>query len=224
MKALIILFIISNFSLMANASYSYKKSETLRTTKEPVIGKRKFKRIVATMEREFSDYALRNDERLLMYAGWNDPTADHALARRWESAQVLIFRGMAHRREINQDALILIICHELGHLYGGDPLKNARDQISAEGQADYFASNKCLRRALRIFNDKDIEKRSLFAIRNVGKFLANNWGHPIPHQSTPDTSVTDETLLEHPTPQCRFDTLLAGLNHTPRPKCWYAGH
>ncbi len=216
------LIIILTFQAQVSASFFYESTETSRTTKNPVIKKRAFKRIVKTMEKEFIDYANNFDEKLLMYAGWNNPTADHALARRWETAQVLIFRGMAHRREIDRDALVLIICHELGHLYGGAPLKNERDYIAAEGQADYFATNHCLKRSLKIFDPKNIDQRALKAIDNVGKFLANNWGHSHPSQSTPDLSEVDETYMSYPTPQCRFDTLIAGLSKEDRPRCWYA--
>jgi len=203
---------------------SFRSFESLRdrTTKDPVISKRLFQSTVENMGDEFQYLAKIQNEQLLTYAGWNDPTADQAMARRWDTAQVLIFRGMAHRTEINRDALALIVCHELGHLYGGTPLKEMGNYISAEGQADYFATNICLKRALSLLDSDNVEQRSLKAIEAVGAFLANNWGHEHPSESTPDASRVDQTLLDHPTPQCRFDTYLAGLYGKKRPNCWFA--
>ncbi len=203
------------------ASFLHFESKRPRTTKEPVISKRQFFRILGQMQEEFLDYPAARDEELIIYGGWIDSTADHALARRWETAQVLIYRGMAHRTEIDRDALALIVCHEIGHLYGGYPYKNIRDDISAEGQADYFATNLCLKRALKIFDSSNIEKRAIKAINSVAAFLANNWSHPHPSLETPDQTIVDQTYLEHPTPQCRFDTYHAGLNSQSRPRCWF---
>ncbi len=43
----------------------------------------------------------------------------------------------------SQDVLDLVMCHELGHLFGGEPLKH-KLKYSVEGQADYFSSHECL--------------------------------------------------------------------------------
>ncbi len=215
------LFIFLFVSQFTYASF-YQGEELLsRTTKYPVIPKKLFKNTIKAMEKKFQYLAVNREERLVTYAGWTDPTADLATARRWENAQVLIFRGMAHRNEINQDALALIVCHEIGHLYGGEPLKIEHDFIAAEGQADYFATKYCLRDALIMISPQNIEQRLVQAINGVGEFLAHNWGHPIPSLDTPDLIEVEKTYLEHPTPQCRFDTYMAGLNGQGRPKCWF---
>ena len=214
------LFMIATKSIYA--SYRMFESVRPRTTKYPVINKSKFKAIVSKMGIEFSFLADQFDEKLLVYAGWNDSTFDQAMARRWDNAQVLVYRGLAHRKEIKQDALALIICHELGHLYGGKPLKKGRNHISVEGQADYFATNVCLKKALEIFDKQNIESRSLRAIKYVGMFLANNWGHAFPSVSTPDENEVNTTISDHPSPQCRFDTYMAGLKNEKRPRCWFA--
>lgn len=174
------------------------------------------------MKSEFQYLAILKNESLLIYGDWIDSTADMALARRWDdSAQVLVYRGMAHRREIDEDALMLIICHEIGHLYGGTPYKHEYSKISVEGQADYFSTKFCLPQALKSWADEDVEERVLKAILNVGNFLANNWQVPLPRFDTPDSRVVDETNLKHPHPQCRLDTYVAGLESLQRPRCWF---
>src|SRR4051812_30887126 len=60
--------------------------------------------------------------------------------------------GLATRPSVTEDVLILIGCHEIGHLMGGEPLKSPGYIISAEGQADYYATLKCAR---KYFQDED---------------------------------------------------------------------
>ena len=171
------------------------------------------------MKDQFQYLAKENNEKLLMYGDWIDSTADMALARRWDNAQVIIYRGMAHRKEIDADALMLIICHELGHLYGGRPFKHST--ISPEGQADYFATKSCITEALESWSEQNVSKRVNKAMLNVGAFLARNWRLPAPKFETPSTKVVSKTYMDHPRPQCRLDTFLAGLEHRDRPPCWY---
>lgn len=212
--------LLSCFTL--NASFKAHDSEKSLTTKEPVISKTLFQRTIINIAKEFQELPDWLNEKLLVYADWNSPTADSALARRWDNAQLLVYRGMAHRREIDPDSLALIVCHELGHLYGGAPLKPEGKYIAAEGQADYFATRYCLRRALASIRKDRIDERALAAIHRVGAFLANNWEHPIPSFKTPAQNSVSKTILDHPKPQCRFDTYWAGYNGMPRPNCWYA--
>jgi hypothetical protein len=60
------------------------------------------------------------------------------------------------------DILALGMCHEIGHFLGGAPIGESfgRGALlrSVEGQADYFASSKCLK---RIFKDRS-ENRAVF--------------------------------------------------------------
>jgi hypothetical protein len=210
------------FCFDLHAGYFLPNVETKRTTDSPVIAKRSFFRSIDLFAKEFSELPVYFHEKLIVYKDWKLPHIDTALARRWEEAQILIYAGMAHRREIDLDALALIFCHELGHLYAGHPLKETGNYISAEGQADYFATKYCLRRALGLLDTENIEKRAHRAIKNVGKFLANNWGHPTPSHSTPDTSKSKTTITGYPSPQCRFDTYHAGLRGDSRPHCWFS--
>ncbi len=173
------------------------------------------------MEDEFQYLAKKEGEKLIIYGGWQDSRADMAFARRWDDAEVLIYRGMAHRVEVDADALILIICHELGHLYGGAPYKDIDNRRSPEGQADYFATHQCLKKALEKWSPKDIAARLNKAVLNIGLFLANNRGIEAPTQQTPDLGEVVQTNMKHPSPQCRLDTYYAGLRNEPRPACWY---
>lgn len=210
---LLSLLIVFTFSVQAH--YLRLEVDKKREySKNPVIQKRDFFRLLKKFQNQFTPLALTYGDTLNVMGGWNDPTADMAFSRRWgNDAQILVYRGMAHRKELGQKGLMLILCHELGHLYGGTPSSSMGNSV--EGQADYWATNICLTQVLP-------KEDHLFAINEVAHFLANNWDVKIPSEETPDTTIVDETLQVHPHPQCRFDTYLAGLRMQPRPRCWFA--
>ncbi|MCP4911630.1 MAG: hypothetical protein GY909_00815 [Oligoflexia bacterium] len=202
------------FSVQASFLVGVGTDKKRDYSKNPVISKRDFFRLLENFEKQFTPLALTYGDKLHVLGGWNDPTADMAMSRRWgNDAQILVYRGMAHRKELSKKGLLLILCHELGHLYGGTP--HTTMGKSVEGQADYWATNICLPQVLP--NDDH-----MIAINEVAHFLANNWDEPIPNEQTPDLTIVDETLKVHPAPQCRFDTYLAGLRKQPRPRCWFA--
>lgn len=66
--------------------------------------------------------------------------------------------GSLCRDEFSKDDLRFLLCHELGHAAGGPPFmdgigwRQSGLNISAEGQADYYAASRCLP---KIFADPD---------------------------------------------------------------------
>ncbi len=141
---------------------------------------------------------------------------------------------------------LLILCHELGHAYGGSPyliLKNT----SAEGQADYYATHVCfdlvskyLERDARFFptpkhvtqfttkvcNGSEACLLKLSAGIALGKVFAQRAHQDMPDYETPDKSVVrGGSVVGYPSKvQCRLDTFFAGVFDLPRPACWYDPH
>ncbi len=72
--------------------------------------------------------------------------------------RITLEKGLIDAPEMTSDAAALIICHELGHALGGDPVKktktfnNQGEEItdynwaSAEGQSDYYATSVCMKK------------------------------------------------------------------------------
>lgn len=165
---------------------------------------------------------------------------------------VYLFGGLARDQEMTKEGLALIICHELGHGFGGGPYKkDNRDFISVEGQADYYATSECLPRVLdrmppvdsetpqsssdfvREFCQKNFKaSRYVFcfrAFRALDSFkavvLSQSPGGLSATYDSSDPSVSTYINLNpyfYPSPQCRLDTLVKGLAGHPRPSCWYA--
>jgi len=101
---------------------------------------------------------------LLVEGRWDAPKIQaYATLDMQDNLQIIINGGMARHPEMHEDALMLILCHELGHHLGGAPkafrgTSERRSWSSAEGQADYFATSKCLK---KIFHNEEENKLAI---------------------------------------------------------------
>jgi hypothetical protein len=146
-----------------------------------------------------------------------------------------MYGGLARHDAITKDGFALVACHEVGHHIGGVPRYSDPQGrwASVEGQSDYFATTKCLRklfmnddnstivRGMNIpqdveqkctsqfnaQNDQDICKRISMAGMSGASLFAG--GNP-PKFTTPDPSKVQTTYESHPQPQCRLDTYYEG--------------
>lgn len=133
---------------------------------------------------------------------------------------IIVNQGLLNHSSMTKPLLDLFLCHELGHLSGGEPKLIRRNGkvswSSVEGQADYYATYICMDRLG--YDEKTILSESL----NFTNLIAQLKGTSIqPSLRTPDQHRVDRVLQSHPNPQCRLDTLVAGLNKSPRPLCWF---
>ncbi len=62
-----------------------------------------------------------------------------------------MFGGMARHPQMTKESFLLIACHEMGHHLGKSP-RYPGTPMASEGQADYFATLKCMRKVLTVFN------------------------------------------------------------------------
>ncbi len=147
--------------------------------------------------------------------------------------------GMARYDFITEEAFIMVICHEIGHVLGGAPHNN---MTSIEGQSDYFSALKCARwmmpeivpaapapnqpvpdyqeavnnaceRAYPEGAGRDICLRSVTGAHPLSRLYAKVSGGPTqPSILTPTAPELDvrTTLSTHPKPQCRLDSLVRG--------------
>lgn len=208
--------------LLSSAAFAETSGNQFYEVSSSAMTKTQFRSTVATARRLFSYLAENNGRRLEFFTDWDSDWAQ-AFARRWESDQILIHGGIARIPGGNVDSLALLICHELGHLYGGTPYSDSHNSLSAEGQADWWATKECWPViAPALSSDVDIGGRGQRAALVATAFYAANRGLSAPKVSTPDPSEVGKTLLTHPEPQCRLDTYVAGLKGQERPRCWWA--
>ena len=164
----------------------------------------------------------------------------NAFARRLNTDVTLAFHGgLARLPGMDMATLGLITCHEVGHLLGGTPFKDPKNFISAEAQADYFATSKCMRQIVKAIAEfavlipttapstsiqekclasfsSDLDQHicwlSASASKNMLEVLdkaTSHTPHPIDFES-PDPAVVTKTNSSYPSAQCRLDTLIAG--------------
>lgn len=150
--------------------------------------------------------------------------------------------GMARYYLINEEAFLLSVCHELGHLLGGSPYKSSKGKISLEGQSDYYATNSCIEKVLTEIeseNETLAAPGSMFFCKNqdrleyatclratsgalsLSSYYAKLEKVVFPKIETASKRKVDETLKVHPPAQCRLDTFIAGLTQSHRPRCWF---
>lgn len=178
-------------------------------------------------------------KELIVKLDWENPKVNASATFDDKDNPVLIlFGGMARHPELSEDGLLGILCHELGHHLGGAPKKKRgrSDKLSwssAEGQADYYTTSKCLplvlKEPLKSFNFDSVAKENevqkamslcegqttCARINLAGLSMARVFASLKYYREFPSLEVNDdfqawETELGHPHPQCRLDTLRAG--------------
>jgi hypothetical protein len=202
-------------------------------------------------EKEFND-DLDRVERV-MGGDVKDRGAVLVIDRHWDDSEVNayadkdgnnwlleMFGGLARHPMMTKDGFIMVACHELGHHIGGAPHFAFQGQdMSNEGEADYFATTKCFRRLFTLSENQAWEKtakvdgdivkscesryssdenlklsceRATSAAVVLGDVLADLGQENPPSLGTPDTTVVAQTEDAHPAAQCRVDTYSHGAD------------
>ena len=147
---------------------------------------------------------------LKITGNWKDGTVNAYASRKGSTCRVRMFGGFARVPQMDKFAFAGIACHEVCHHIGGYPTYNG--VMSCEGQSDYCAQT-CLERVY--------PGRALAAGLVLGNVLALLQGADPVSYDTPDPTRVRRTYCSHPQAQCRTDTYLAGIQKTPRPRCWF---
>ena len=204
------------------------------------IDEREFNAVIDRIEAIYAPIAASMGGNLKIARKWTDGTVN-ASATRGLAWNVNMFGGLARHNTITADGFALVLCHEIGHHLGGAPKVNSwipllNKWASNEGQSDYFATLKCLRRAFLSDNNPAIVKRMMIpeilgkactaahqdineraiCIRNgmagasVAALFAALRKQPEAKFETPDQKVVSKTYDNHPAHQCRLDTYFQG--------------
>ena len=174
--------------------------------------------------------------KLAVEKRWSDGTVNAYAQQSGKTYKVSMFGGLARHETITEDGMSLVVCHEIGHHIGGAPRKASawsNPWASNEGQADYFATLKCLRRVWNDENNAEVVAsmevpaelsskcsgtddaalciRGGMAGLSVAKlFQALSSQTVEPKFDTPSARVVTKTDDNHPATQCRLDTYFQG--------------
>jgi len=205
-----------------------------------------FNRVIDAGYLLYKPFADQNSETLVINKKWEDPTVNANTNRYLWKVTINMYGGLARRPEISIEGFALVLCHELGHAYGGTPYIRVSNKLSAEGQADYYGSGVCVKKLLYELSIKDWEQkpsefmnktckdmytnvdqnenclRGLVGGQSLGVLLSVIKDQPAPSYETPDSTVVTSTILSYPaTVQCRLDTYFQGVTDKLRPLCWF---
>jgi len=233
--------ILATLMLPAVASATFAPKNDLwkedNMSKRANMTEQEFNDITNAVINTFKPYAAAHGATLQVNADWNDATVNASSNQSGTDWFVNMYGGLARRDEVTDDGYRAVICHELGHHFGGYPFFG-EDWGACEGEADYFATHACL--PLLWANEKD--KNATFrtnvpqavqqacdaawnttdaqnlcyriqaAGQSLGNLLAKLGGNDIPDVTKPDPNVLQTTNTDHPEAQCRLDTYFnAGL-------------
>lgn len=204
-----------------------------------------FNRIIDIADSIYQPIAKAQNESLTINRRWDDSTVNANCSRFFGYVTVNMYGGLARRDEITPDGFAMVLCHELGHAYGGKPYTSVWQQLSAEGQSDYYGAKECHYKIMEELKLEGVEPlltgfmedtcnekynkgnkewclRGLAAGQSLGHLLSVVKEQPIPDYETPDLTEVPQTLTSYPdTVQCRLDTYLRGVLGQERPRCWF---
>ncbi len=214
-------------------NFNIPVSKSLRTG----ITEAQFTAVIDQVEAIYSPIVSEYGGKLEVVRKWTDGTVNAYAEQVGDVWKVSMFGGLARHKTITADGFALVVCHELGHHIGGAPRYAGDDWASNEGQSDYFATVKCLRRvwqsednaeAVRNMTipafltnscktqwadkaDQDLCVRGAMAGESVAKLFASlGWNSKVPKFDTPDMKQVTATSDSHPATQCRLDTYFQG--------------
>ncbi len=216
------------------------------------VTQEEFNKAIDDVEQIYAPIVAGMGAKLEIERKWTDGTVNAYATQSGKTWKVAMFGGLARHATITKDAMSLVVCHELGHHIGGAPKKGATPTgggwwggtstgvsrwASNEGQADYFATLKCLRKTWINDNNEAIVKslnapkvvtdlckktyksnkidsalcvRTSMAGKSVSDLFAALGKLPETKFETPDTKVVKQTDDNHPKAQCRLDTYYQG--------------
>ncbi len=207
---------------------------------EPNITKEQFMAMIEKTEKYFAPIVAKHKAKLNIERLWDDTTVNAYAEKKTDGEtkiwNVAMFGGLARRSEVTPDGFQLVVCHELGHHLGGYAFILDHENMSNEGQSDYYSTQACARaiwkdspaenaialqtappivvalceNAWTAATDRAICARSVVGGKSLSKLLAALHNLPAPQVETPSTDTVTKTNDRHPEAQCRLDTYIAG--------------
>ncbi len=206
------------------------------------ITKEQYFNIAERIYDEFAPDIESNRVKLKLITNWEDNKVKAVASKGRRLWTITVSGGFARLPGLTEAGFAVVFCHELGHFLGGAPRKTrlGKRKVTNEGQADYFATTKCMRRLYSETENQEFAKdlkmdslakdicdevhytnkndqihcyRSAIAALELAyiiKSLTQADTDEDYSYDTPDLSEVKKTLHSHPKAQCRMDTYFQG--------------
>ncbi len=226
--------------IQANQSHSKQATELNLEGETSSVTENDFDRLVEIASESYTGIFKRQGLKLKIDASWKDNTQNAYSDQSGQNRYIYLFGGYARHPLMDKDTYLSVICHELGHHLGGFPREEGSTWASAEGEADYFSTLKCMKYLLKDDPENERIALSLDLPEEVKNLCRNQ--HPMSNDyyiclrsskaaetygkinaslATPDSTVeislltpvtkrVHSTNLTYPMPQCRVDTKFQG--------------
>ncbi len=245
-KILFVILLMSQQVMACDGGMSFKRMLSIpeKSFLANSMTEKEFKNTIKNFETFFSPMVDRDhNSELIVVGSWASNTVNAYAEKESRKVMITIYGGLARHPAITNDGLVAALCHELGHHFGGYPKKSTNKWSSAEGQADYYATMKCLRRiwvkadnqaavstlvvpeklaaecsqTYKLESDRFLCQRMGLAGRSVALMIQDLDHDSIePKFETPDDLVVRAMNYMHPYAQCRLDTYFNGaICHVP---------
>jgi hypothetical protein len=168
------------------------------------ISEKAFNEDLDMVQKGFEVEVKNHGAELVFNRQWDDGTINSDTYEQDGKWIINSYGGLARYPGMTKDGYLAVACHELGHHLGGVPKYTGEEWASVEGEADYFATLRCLKELG--LNNERIHDASMV----LAGVLADLGGEPVPKPETPDPAKVRKTYEAHPQAQCRLDTYLSG--------------
>ncbi|KYG68472.1 hypothetical protein AZI87_04280 [Bdellovibrio bacteriovorus] len=193
--------------------------------------------------KNFAKVQTATGKNLVIPYEWQSPYFAAFAQQKEDSMQISLWGGMARAPGATKAALAAILCHELGHIIGGEPRQTipGSDWASTEGQSDFYAASNCLPELLTAYPElvpvieDDVRKacdqntlceRSMQAGLEMIRFVQQySYRDYVPVNINTPAAATNELVRNtYPSDQCRLDSFVQGslcqLGTCRAPVCW----
>ncbi len=203
------------------------------------ITEAEFNAVIDRVEGVYTEIVEARGKKLDVRRLWTNDTVNASAQQIGDTWRVNMYGGLARHPTIGVEAFTTVLCHEMGHHLGGAPKYGwSNSWASNEGQSDYYATTKCMRKLFteeenseyitnveldeyakslcdHVFGSEENRLANCYRSAVAGQdiaflFQALRKMDVAPKFNTPDTKVVKRTANAHPMPQCRLDTYFHG--------------
>lgn len=199
---------------------------------DPTKTKERFEEIAHTITTPYRETITQLGAELMVDVDWKEDEVNAYATQIGKNWILYIYGGLYRHASVPEDTFALVVCHELGHLLGGAPFVPGSN-MSAEGQADFWATSVCLKKYFKdspktivmkegftkskcdsqYVDDPEAQNicyRTALAASSMGELISGLSKTATPDLNKKDLSQITSTKPRYPEAQCRVDTYIAG--------------